>query len=394
MESVRIQKVQTPVIPMLGQWIKANPGTISLGQGVVYYDPPKEAIESISQNLMQPHFNKYNLAEGIDPLLKLIEHKLYHENRVSIDSAKNRVFVTAGANMAFYNLLFAIADQGDEIILLLPYYFNYDMAISISGCKTVVVKTNPNYQPDINAIKEAITSKTKAIITITPNNPTGVVYSSDVLTEINAICKKNGIYHICDEAYEYFTYGKTGHFSPASIKGSENHTISIYSLSKAYGMASWRVGYLVLPKHLEMAFNKIQDTNVICAPVVSQYAAVGAMKVGPGYCRKHLISIRNIRNIVLSQLASAGDQISFSSPDGAFYVFIKIKNTELTSMEFVKKMIYEHKIALIPGSTFGVEDGCFVRLAYGALKEENAPEAIDRFLKGLKNFKVPNALKF
>jgi aspartate/methionine/tyrosine aminotransferase len=385
MESARIQRVQTPVIPVLGQWIKANPGTISLGQGVVYYGPPEESIDCMIKNLSASDIHKYKLAEGIDPLLELIENKLYNENGIKIDSEKNAVFVTAGANMAFYNLLFAMTDPEDEIILLSPYYFNYEMAISIAGCKAVTVPTDSNYQPDIDAVKRAVNPKTKAVVTITPNNPTGVVYGRDVLTEINILCRENNIYHICDEAYEYFTYGETEHFSPGSIKGSENYTVSIYSLSKAYGMASWRIGYLVLPKHLEMAFKKIQDTNVICAPVVSQYAGVGAMRVGSKYCRKHLTSIKNVRKLVLSQLNSIGDKISFSHSDGAFYVFIRINDTGYTSMELVKKMIFEHKVALVPGSTFGVENGCYVRLAYGALKKETVAEGIGRFLDGLKD---------
>jgi aspartate/methionine/tyrosine aminotransferase len=384
-ESARIQQVQTPVIPVLGQWIKANPGTISLGQGVVYYSPPKESIDCMIKNLSEPDIHKYKLAEGIDPLLRLIENKLDTENGIKIDPEKNAVFVTAGANMAFYNLLFAIADPGDEIILLSPYYFNYEMAISIAGCKTVTVSTDSNYQPDIDAIKKAVNSKTKAIVTISPNNPTGVVYDRDILTEINNLCRDNNIYHICDEAYEYFTYGKTEHFSPGSIIDSESYTVSIYSLSKAYGMASWRIGYLVLPKHLEMAFKKIQDTNVICAPVASQYAGVGAMRIGNKYCREHLISIKNVRKLVLSQLNSIGDIISYSYPDGAFYILIRINNTNLTSMEFVRKMIFEHKVALVPGSTFGIEDGCYVRLAYGALKKETAAEGIGRFIDGLNS---------
>jgi len=109
------------------------------------------------------------------------------------------------------------------------------------------------------------------------------------------------------------------------------------------------------------------------------------MGVGNEYCREHLASIKNVRKLVLSQLESVGDKISFSHPDGAFYIFIRINNTNLTSMEFVKKMIFDNKVALVPGSTFGVETGCYVRLAYGALKEETATEGIGRFIDGLKS---------
>ena len=385
MESARIQEVQTPVIQLLGEWIKANPETISLGQGIVYYDPPAEAIDCMIKNLAKSDIHKYKLAGGIELLLDLMVNKLDRENGIKVDPEKNSLFITAGANMAFYNLLFTMTDPGDEIILLAPYYFNYEMAISIAGCRAVSVSTASNYQPDIDAIKKAVTSKTKAIITITPNNPTGIVYNREVLTEINTLCRENNIYHICDEAYEYFTYKGAEHFSPASIKNSEKYTVSIYSLSKAYGMAGWRIGYIVLPKHLDSAFKKIQDTNVICAPVASQYVAAGAMQVGSEYCKKHLSSITEVRKLVLSQLERAGDRITFSNSNGAFYFFIRINNTNLTSMEFVKKMIFEYKVALVPGSTFGVKDGCYVRLAYGALKKETVAEGIGRFLEGLKN---------
>ena len=382
MESSRIQKVQKPVIPVIGQWIKANPGTISLGQGVVHYGPPKEAIHCMTKHLSDPHFHKYKLAEGIDPLLRLIEDKLAKENNIRIEPSKNGAFVTAGANMAFYNLLFAIADPGDEIILLTPYYFNYEMAIEIAGCKTVSVHTDDNFQPDIDAIEKAITPRTKAIVTISPNNPTGVMYAKKILTEINSLCRDNKIYHISDEAYEYFTYNDVKHFSPGSIKDSESYTISIYSLSKAYGMASWRIGYVVLPKHLEMAFKKIQDTNVICAPVVSQYAAVGAMQVGAEYCKGYLSSLKEVRKLVLDKLRGLGNKISFSHPDGALYVFIRINDTNLTSIELVKKLIFEYKVALVPGSIFGIDDGCYVRLSYGSLEKKTA-EGIGRFLEGI-----------
>jgi aspartate/methionine/tyrosine aminotransferase len=126
-------------------------------------------------------------------------------------------------------------------------------------------------------IEAAITPRTKAVVTVSPNNPTGAVYPESALREVNRICRERGVYHIHDEAYEYFTYGNARHFSPGSIAGSADHTISIFSLSKSYGFASWRIGYQVIPDHLFGAVNKVQDTVLICPPVVSQYAAVGAM---------------------------------------------------------------------------------------------------------------------
>lgn len=150
--------------------------------------------------------------------------------------------------MGFLNAILAITHAGDEIILNTPYYFNHEMAIGMINCQPVSVQTDNRYQPKVDKLRKAITSKTKAIVTISPNNPTGVVYDASILREINQLCQEAGTYHISDEAYEYFTYGNVKHPSPASFSGSTPHTISLFSLSRTYGFASWRIGYMIIPK--------------------------------------------------------------------------------------------------------------------------------------------------
>ncbi|HEX9002917.1 MAG TPA: aminotransferase class I/II-fold pyridoxal phosphate-dependent enzyme, partial [Blastocatellia bacterium] len=257
-ESARIQSVQSPIIPVIGQLIREHPGTISLGQGVVWYPPPPQAFEQIGAMLADPSQHKYQAVYGIPRLVKLIEEKLRAENGLEVEKG-SRVMVTAGGNMAFINALLAVADAGDEVILQTPYYFNHEMAITMANCRAVLVPTDANYQLQPKLIAEAITEKTRAVVTVSPNNPTGAVYKEADLREVNALCVERGIYHISDEAYEYFTYGAK-HFSPGSITGGHEHTISLYSLSKAYGFASWRIGFMVIPEHLFEAVNKIQDT--------------------------------------------------------------------------------------------------------------------------------------
>src|SRR4029453_18507178 len=132
------------------------------------------------------------------------------------------------------NIVFAIADPGDEFILLAPYYFNYEMAIVMASCRPLVVEAADNYQPRIDAIRQAITPRPRAIVSISPNNPTGAVYPESALRAINALCRDREVFHIHDEAYEYFTYGATPHLSPGSIADASSYTISLYSLSKAY----------------------------------------------------------------------------------------------------------------------------------------------------------------
>ncbi len=381
-DSLRMQSVQSPIIPVVGELIRSNPGTISLGQGVAYYGPPPEAIEAIQTFFADPENHKYKLVQGIPELLKAIELKLDKENSISL--AGRRIVVTAGANMGFVNAILAITDPGDEIILQLPYYFNHEMAIAITDCKAVCVSTDDDYQLQPEAIAAAITDRTRAIVTISPNNPTGAVYHESDLRQVNEICKNNGIYHISDEAYEYFIYDDAVHFSPGSIQDATEHTISLFSLSKAYGFASWRIGWMVIPEHLYMPVRKIQDTILICPPVISQWAAVGAMKAGRQYCRDKLVTTSGIRRIFLNELDGITDLVTVPRADGAFYLLLRV-HRDLDPMELVRRLIEEYNVAVIPGMTFGIEDKCTLRVAYGALQKETAIEGISRLVKGLKN---------
>jgi aspartate/methionine/tyrosine aminotransferase len=384
-ESLRLRTVQSPIIPVVGELLRNHPGVISLGQGVVSYPPPRQAFDQIAEFLANPELHKYQAVYGVPQLLELIEAKLRDENGIDVksDNQRRRVVVTAGGNMAFVNALLAVADAGDEIILQTPYYFNHEMAITMADCRAVLTPTDENYQLRPDLIAGSITEKTRAVVTISPNNPTGAVYSESSLREVNEICRARGVYHIHDEAYEYFTYGGAKHFSPGSIEGSGGHTISLYSLSKAYGFASWRIGWMVIPEHLFEAVNKIQDTILICPPVVSQFAAAGAMRVGAGYCRAHVESLASVREMVMGELAALGRCVIVPPAYGAFYFFLKL-DTELKPMALVERLVKEHGVAAIPGDAFGMVNGCYLRVSYGALLPDTVAEGVGRLASGIR----------
>ena len=190
--------------------------------------------------------HRYQAVQGLTNLREIILTKLQSENHLSL-SGIEQIVVTAGSNMGFMNAILAITQPGDEIILQVPYYFNHEMAIRMASCTPVLVQTTSSFQLDIDAIAQAITDQTKAIVTISPNNPTGAVYPKADLKAINELCRDRGLFHISDEAYEYFVYGPVEHTSPAQFDPQSDHTISLFSLSKAFGFAGWRIGYMVIP---------------------------------------------------------------------------------------------------------------------------------------------------
>lgn len=377
--------VQTPIIPTIGALVRATPGAISLGQGVVHYPPPREAIEAAARALAEPSTSQYQSAAGVPQLLERIAAKLAAENRIDAKQGL-KVMVTAGGNMAFIHAVQAITTPGDEIILNTPYYFNHEMAIRIADCTPVCVATDEAYHLRPEALRAAITERTRAIVTVSPNNPTGAVYPENSLRAVNALCRERGIYHISDEAYEYFTYGAARHFSPGSLPGAEAHTISLYSLSRAYGFAGWRVGYMAYPEHLEAALTKIQDTVLICPPIASQVAAAAALGTGRAYCQPYLVELAEVRALVLSQLAKLATRVRVPPAEGAFYCFVKI-DSAMDPMTVAERLIREHRVAVLPGATFGI-DGCYLRIAYGALQKATVAEGMGRLVRGLAEIGV------
>jgi aspartate/methionine/tyrosine aminotransferase len=380
-QSKRLAAVQPPVIPTVARWLEATPGTISFGQGVVSYAPPPAALEAARQFGSAPGDHKYGPVEGLPSLIRALEAKLARENSIRVQP-DSRVVVTAGSNMGFLNAVLAIVDDGDEVILPVPYYFNHEMCVAMVGARPVTVQTKPDYQLDLDAIRAAITPRTRAIVTVSPNNPTGAVYPESDLRTLYALCRDRGLFHIHDEAYEYFTYGDTARFSPGSIEGAARHTISLFSFSKGYGMASWRVGYMVLPEQLWDAVNKVQDTNLVCPSALAQHAALAAVTVGASYAKPGVERLATMRAIVGRELRRGHAPIDVPAPTGAFYYFLRVR-TNLPALTLVERLIKEHRVAVMPGSAFGATDGCYLRLSYGTVDEQTAIEGLRRLTAGI-----------
>jgi aspartate/methionine/tyrosine aminotransferase len=378
----RMERIQAPIVAVVGEWIRQTPGTISLGQGVVHYGPPPAAIDAVRDGLAAAGTHEYQPVAGLPALRERICVKLAAENGIDVGRG-SRVMVTAGGNMAFMHAVMATTNPGDEVILPVPFYFNHEMAIEMAGCTAVRVPTDDRYQLRLDAIRTAVTDRTRAIVTISPNNPSGAVMREADLRALNAYCRARGIYHFSDEVYEYFTYGGARHVSPGSFPDAAGHTVSLYSMSKAYGFAGWRIGYAVYPEHLDAAMMKSQDTILICPTVASQLAAIAALEVGRQYCEPHVRALAEIREIVVSRLAALAPLAQVPAADGAFYCLLRVATT-IDPSTLAERLIREHRVAVIPGTAFGMTDGCYLRVAYGALQKETVAEGIGRLVLGLR----------
>ncbi len=384
--SQRVRVVQTPIIPTINQLVSTHPGTISLGQGVSYYGPPAESYQAVEAQLTSSTLNAYGPVEGIPELIHSLQKKLNTRNNIAINDDQS-IFVTAGSNMAFTSLMQVITDPNDEVILLTPYYFNHEMAIRLANAIPVLVPTQDNFHPDIDRIKQAITPRTRAIVTVSPNNPTGAVYTQEELTTINQLCARHNIFHINDEAYEDFVHGDNPHFSPASLTNSEAHTISLYSLSKAYGFAGWRVGYMVIPRAIFSSLRKVQDTVLISPPIVSQYAAIGAHQAPYQYIEEKIKAIKQSRSLCLDALNQTDLLAQPATSEGAFYIFARL-NTHQNDFAIARALIEKHAVATIPGSAFAASNGQYLRISYGALTQQTVQQGINQLVSGLQRLLI------
>jgi aspartate/methionine/tyrosine aminotransferase len=378
----RMTAIQTPIVQVVGDLIRQSPGTISLGQGVVHYGPPPAAVEVAREALSNPDTHAYQDGSGNRALIGAIDDKLLRDNGIDLRRG-SRAMVTAGGNMAFVHAILAITEPGDEIVLPVPFYFNHEMAIQMAGCTVVRVPTDEHYQLDLDAIRRAITPRTRAIVTVSPNNPSGAVYPERALRAVNRLCGERVLYHISDEVYEYFTYGGVAHVSPGAFEHAEAFTISLFSLSKAYGFAGWRIGYMVYPEALHDAIAKVQDTVLVCPPIISQVAAVAAMEVGRAYCKHFLPALADVRDIVLAELRSLEPLCTVPPAEGAFYCLLRV-NAEVDPVAVAERLISQYRVAVIPGPAFGMTNGCYFRVAYGALQKETVTEGIGRLVNGLR----------
>lgn len=322
---------------------------------------------------------------GLMELRQAIADKLKRENR--IDYKASEILVTVGLSEAVFAVLASTLNEGDEILVPDPVWLNYINVPNLLGAKAVTygLTEETGFQMDLEEVRFKITEKTKAIVIVTPNNPTGGVLSRETLRELADIAIANDLLIISDEIYERLIYDGTQHISIASLPGMKERTFTMNGMSKAYAMDGWRLGYVAAPEAYIVTMNKFHQHNTTCAPNFVQAAAIAALTQEGGEVDEMVREYQRRRDYAV-QAINAIPGIRCQCPKGAFYIFINCKELGMKSSELCSYLLENAGIALVPGDVFGHGGEGYLRMSF-ANSFENVAAGCTRLRDAVKTLK-------
>lgn len=365
---------------------------VSFSAGEPDFNTPKNIIDAAIK-AMENGNTKYTNTNGVISLREAICKKFKDDNGLVYNPSQ--IVVSTGAKQSIANALLAILNPGDEVIIPTPYWVSYPELVALADGKAVFVESHEEYSYKFTKenLEEVVTSKTKAIILNTPNNPTGAVYSRSELVEIAEFAEKYNLIIISDEIYEKLIYGEKKHISIASIsQDAYERTIVINGLSKSYAMTGWRLGYCGASEKIARLMTNIQShmTSNVCS--ITQYAAIEALSGPQDKVNEMIIEFEKRRDYMVETLKNI-KKFSIIEPEGAFYIMInidkclgqKINGEKIeNSMDFSSKLLEYEKVAVIPGKAFGLDN--YIRVSYATSMEliEKGLKRINKFIDKLK----------
>ncbi|MFA7294831.1 MAG: pyridoxal phosphate-dependent aminotransferase [Candidatus Omnitrophota bacterium] len=353
---------------------------VTFAAGEPDFDTP-DFIKQAAIEALNSGFTKYTPTTGTPELKKLICQKFKKDN--SLEYAPGQIIVSNGAKHSIYNALMVLLNKADEVLIPLPYWVSYPEMVNLCEGTPRFIKTSAanNFKISVTDLKKHLTPKTKVLIINSPSNPAGSVYSRVELEEIAKVCVSKNIFVISDEIYEKIIFDGTKHESIASFnKDIYDLTITVNGLSKSHSMTGWRIGYLGAPGDIANAISNLQDHSTSNPNSIAQKAATAALSAPEdftlGLCRE----FQKRRDYLASRLKGI-EKISFTLPQGAFYMFCNISKTGLDSMEFARRLLDEEYVSVIPGGSFGLDD--YIRISFATNMDE-LKKGMDRIEKWLE----------
>ena len=382
----RVRAVSMPPIDALNTYMNrmnAEGGdVISLGQSVPFFGPPPQMLDAVREALdsFGPRLHTYGPDAGIPELRDALARKLREFNDVSFDP-DTQLLVTPGSNQAFMVVMTTILEPGDEVAIASPYYFNHHMAIELSGgtVKEIPLSEENGFQMRMEDVEAALSEKTKAVVIVSPNNPTGTVYRPEEIAAITRELTERGIYVISDDAYEVFCYDGARHTSVAGLADSVDNIITLGSLSKTFGMTGWRIGYIAASADFCRQAIKVQDAMAICAPIISQIAAAAALERMPEY-PLGMIEELDHRRRTLEWTLEKIPALHWQKTDGALFAMVRA-DVAGRNQELAWELLEHAQVLTVPGSAFGKQWEGFIRISYGCSPRDRYEEALSRLVE-------------
>jgi len=361
------------------------PGVVNLGIGQPDFDTPV-FIRDAAKQALDDGYTRYPPAKGFSDLRQVISKKLKQENNIDADP-DTEVYVAVGAMQVIFNTCLHLLNSGDEVIVIDPGYDYYSQIRLFGGVPVPVATHESNrFKVDPADIRAAITDKTKLMIINTPSNPTGAIFDEEILRSIADMAIEHDIWVLSDEPYEHILFDGRQHISIGSLDGMAERTISAFTLSKSYAMTGWRVGYTVAPKAIIDEMEKLMEHMVSGVTAVAQRAALAAISA-PQNCVQEMVATYDNRRHLVYEGLNAIDGIQCINPESTFYAFPNISSTGLSSWDFAKYLVKEHKVAVVPGSIFGQAGEGYVRLSFAASMDQ-LKEGIARIGRGVAALRI------
>lgn len=354
---------------------------ISLGVGEPDFATPwnirEAAIFSIEQG-----YTSYTSNKGLEELRREIAHFLKHHYGLNYDP-EEEVLITVGVSEAKDLALRTILNKNDKVLMPEPCYVSYMPLTLLAGGRARFMRTGKenSFKLSPKQIDTACDKSTKALIMNYPANPTGASYTKKELKEIARVVRERDLLVVSDEIYNELTYDFQ-HTPFAALDGMKNRTVYLNGFSKSYAMTGWRVGFVCGPRDIIAAMTKIHQYTIMCVPIMSQMAAIEALKNGHNAVEEMKKEYKRRRDFIVDGLNNIG--LECHKPEGAFYVFPSIKSTKLTSQEFATSLLKKEKVAVVPGTAFGPSGEGYVRMSY-ASSLDNIKEALNRISHFISN---------
>jgi aminotransferase len=334
---------------------------IAMGRGDPDFHTPKHIVEA-AKKAVDENQHHYTPPNGIPALRSAVAADLKKE--YGLDYSADEIVVTAGVQESITLIMLALVNPGDEVLITSPRFTTYDTAVGFAGGVPVPVPTfeKDDFALDIAEIEKRITEKTRMFVLVSPNNPTGAVTPPEVIRKIADLAVKHDLIIVSDEIYAKIIYNGFEHLSIATLPGLKERTITLNGFSKTYAMTGWRVGYLAAPADFVTRITEMRHTLSINTCTISQYAALAAV-TGPFEPIQAMIDDYTARRaFLLGALDEMG--LTYGKPGGAFYVYINVSGTGMSTPDFCEKLLRETGVMLFPGTMFGDHDPSYIRLSF------------------------------